>query len=376
MACFYNKNFVCTQKICLFFLVFLYSHSFALIVNGSARLASKRYNEVVYATSHNGQSFLPSMVQNQDRSITEQLEAGIRAFKIPVWYDVDDSGVPTPCACHGISKEIFRNMYLGKFIDKVPMIFRPFVKKIMQDLKPAEKLLADALEVAYGQSDYEHGIIPFKHCVFDPSKVALSELLLEIRAYVDRHPLEIITLILEDYTGNLPLIAGACMTSGIIRYVHVQEIQEPWPTLAQMIQAGKRVVIFIKSKDDAPYHLYPWLHYVWNYAFDTEWDFKSLTDMHSEKVPKRGLEAYNQRNAFPRNKLFIAYHFITPLSGGSKWWASRVNKKFVLKSRLDRLQKETGHIVNFVQVDFFEYPHNDIFVVVNELNGIQTKSKK
>lgn len=345
------------------------------ICNGSARLAHKKYNDVVYAASHNGQSYLPSPVQNQDRTVTQQLEAGIRAIKIPVWYDVDKNGQTIACACHGVSKEILQNIYLGKFTEKIPAIFRPFVKKMMGNLKPFDKLVSDALNVAYGQSDHDRGVIQFKHCIFDPAQKPLQELLAEIRAFVDRHPLEVITIILEDFMGNLPLIAGACITSGLVKYLHVQDKKQPWPTLEQMVITGKRAVIFVKSTEDQPYHVYPWLHYLWDFAFDTEWDFKSLSDMRCDTVPKRGKASFEARNESPRNKLFIVYHFITPLAGGSKRWASRVNKKFVLKNRLDRLARQTGHIPNFVQVDFFEYPYNDIFVVVNELNGIHPVGK-
>ena len=37
---------------------------------------------------------------------------------------------------------------------------------------------------------------------------------------------------------------------------------------------------------------------------------------------------------------------------------------------LHKLAQQTGHIPNFVQVDFFEYPNNDIFKVINSLNGV------
>ena len=93
--------------------------------NGSVLLAHKRYNEVAYPTTHNGQSFKKSLVNNQDKTITEQLEAGIRAIKIPLWYGSDEQGNKIVCACHGFSKSLLYGPYEQKLVEQVPFIWRP-----------------------------------------------------------------------------------------------------------------------------------------------------------------------------------------------------------------------------------------------------------
>ena len=137
--------------------------------NGSITLSTKRYNEVAYATTHNGQSFKKSLVHNQDKTIMQQLEAGIRAIKIPLWYGSDESGNKVISACHGISKSLLYCMYEQKIVKQVPCIWRTQAKKLLDVAAPAIAAMRDALRLAYGECDGQQGLIPFAHGMFDPA---------------------------------------------------------------------------------------------------------------------------------------------------------------------------------------------------------------
>jgi hypothetical protein len=52
--------------------------------NGFSELCNKKFNEVAFIQTHNSSSNKTSLVQNQDRSITQQLVDGVRAMKVPV----------------------------------------------------------------------------------------------------------------------------------------------------------------------------------------------------------------------------------------------------------------------------------------------------
>ena len=338
--------------------------------NGSVLLWSKRYNEVAYATTHNGQSFKKSLVHNQDKTITQQLEAGIRAIKMPLWYGCDEQGNRVVCACHGMSKSLLYTMNEQQIVERIPCIWRAQAKKILDDVSPAITATRNALRVAYGEDDGQQGLIPFPHGMFDPACQSFKKICAEVRAFLDTHPYEIITFVLEDFTDNIPLIASDIQESGLFKYVHTQHRDRPWPTLGKLVATGKRMIIFVRSNDTAHYSRYPWIAPLWDYAWDTRFNFSRLADFRHDQVPNRGKESFGQRHSGPQNKLFIVYHFITPFVGGSKKWAKRANRISVLKSRLNKLAQQTGHIPNFVQVDFFEYPNNDIFKVINSLNGI------
>lgn len=343
-----------------------YSHA---MLFSCQNYAQKRYNEVSFATAHNGQSFMPSAVRNQDCSITIQLKSGIRAIKIPVWYGIDAKGKRILYACHGVSKTLLHEAYLGEMLNKVPWALKPFAQKVFRSIEPINQMVIDALRVTYGSNDDEVGILPFNHAILDPSARPLSAVFAEVGAFLAKSPHEIVTIILEDFTNNRAAIAAAVHLGGTYSYVHTQSIDQPWPTIGQMIRDNKRLVILVRSeRDHSSKENYPWLHDLWSFAWDTRWDFKKITDFKHDTIPNRGGEAFETRNVGPSNKLFIVYHFITPLTGGSKHWANRANRAAILEPRLRSLWKQTGHIPNFIQVDFFEYPRNDIFTVVNRLN--------
>ena len=75
--------------------------------NGYPQLCSRRLDEVVFAGTHNSMSAADSpgwLIANQDRTIHQQLQDGIRLFKISTHYAVEDSagGVPTDIAASGL----------------------------------------------------------------------------------------------------------------------------------------------------------------------------------------------------------------------------------------------------------------------------------
>ncbi len=335
----------------------------------------KRYNEVCFATSHNGQSHKKSFVSNQDVPLKEQLEAGIRAVKIPVWYGIDRHGKRSAYACHGMSKTLLHRAFQDELICKIPRILRHRVAKLIENFDPLVEAIRKAIDLSYGHCDNEQGIIQFPHYLFDPASRPLQDVCDEIKSFLDVHLEAVVTLILEDFTDNLAIINEALELSGLRSYAHVQDKEKAWPTLSTMIITGKRLVTFVATQDERSYSLYPWLHPLWDYAWDTQFTFRNIRDFNNDRVPNRGKEAYETRNVDPRNKLFIVYHFITPCVGGSVSQARRANRARIIKRRLTRLEKMTGHIPNFVQVDFFEYPHNDTLNVIDSLNKAHAGSR-
>lgn len=338
--------------------------------NGFKELCNRRYNEVAYAATHNSQSDKEADVQNQDLPIKEQLDQGIRALKVHVWYDQDSKGKPIPFVCHGIDKKHLYEIPTEKIMEQTPFIYKPFARALLEKFEPVKGVIHKAFETAYG-FDNAGGLIPFNHCILDPARRPLSTMLSEIHSFLHTHPHEIVTLILEDHTGNIEKISQDFESTGLMSYVHEQDAANQWPHLKEMVGSNKRLVVFLQS--EKPHEMLPqWLHPIWDYAWDTKWDFKTVNDLKDEKydtIPHRGTEAYAAKDS-EGNKLFIVHHFITELVGGSKVGAKKVNKKTFLRTRLQRLAQTAHHIPNFVQVDFFEYPSNDIFDVINELNAV------
>lgn len=340
-------------------------------------LAHKRYNEVAFPASHNAQSHIGSSVANQDIPLPEQFALGIRAMKLHVWPGKDpETGKEIASVCHGTSKTIFEKDYLEMVLEKIPRIVRSFARDLITKVEPLNQLVRDAFRCAYGTKDDERGVIPFNHCIFDPAQRTLLDCLQDLATFLKNNTQAVFTLILEDHTDDLDALMKAVTDSGLKQYAHIQKKDAPWPTLGDMIASGHRLVVFLHGKETLPYNNYPHLHYIWDFCWDTGWEFESPDDLKNcckDTVPKRGEEAYARRNKGAKNTVFIVWHFVTEETGGSKSAAKKINKQAFLSTRLNRLWAQTGHIPNLVHVDFCEHPNNDLFSVVAELNATQPR---
>jgi hypothetical protein len=253
-------------------------------------LCDREFDAIAHPTTHNAMSNAEEgwLGPNQSYSITRQLEEGIRAQMLDTWYFGGD-----PVLCHG-----------G---DVVPCDFA--------GMKP----LADGLA--------------------------------EIKAFLDRHPNEVTSIIFESYISEIDT-QTAFFDSGLIQYVHVQSSAAPWPTLRQLIEADTRLIVFT---DDSSASL-PWHHYVWDHAWETHFSFQAPEDFSCSR--NRGSMS---------NSLFILNHFLTQVIG-SPALAGMVNHNPLLIDRAQQCQSESGRLPNFVTVDFYDI--GDLFPAVDELNGI------
>jgi hypothetical protein len=258
--------------------------------NGAPELCDRRFDEVAYATTHNAMSNAEEgwLGPNQRYSITSQLDDGIRAQMLDTWY-FDLQ----PVLCHG--GDVFPCNVTG--------------------MKP----LADGLA--------------------------------EIADFLDRRPNEVVSIIFESYITEADTEA-AFIAADLSRYVYVQPLGEPWPTLRELIESDTRLVVLT---DDGGASL-PWHHYVWDYAWETHFSFQSPDQLSCDR--NRGSAG---------NDLFILNHFLTNLIG-SVALAEQVNHNPLFADRAQQCAQEGGQIPNFVTVDFYDI--GDVFDVVDHLNGI------
>ncbi|MBI2061146.1 MAG: hypothetical protein HYT87_15510 [Nitrospirae bacterium] len=191
------------------------------------------------------------------------------------------------------------------------------------------------------------------HARCEFGRKSLAEGLAEIRAFMDRHPSEILSIIFESNVGAAE-IEASFVESGLLGYVHAQTPGAPWPTLEAMIRSGDRLVVFTDFDGGA----LPWYHDVWEYAWETHYHFESAGEF-TCKI-NRGR---------PENSLFIMNHFLTsPIAHPSL--AEQVNFNPLLIDRAKQCWGESGRRPNFVTVDF--YSIGDLFAVVDELNGLSS----
>jgi hypothetical protein len=173
--------------------------------NGARQLCDRAYDAVSYPTTHNAMSNAEEgwLGPNQDFGITRQLDDGVRALMLDLWYFGGDVVL-----CHG--GDVFPCDLTG--------------------MKP----LVDGLA--------------------------------EIKDFLDRRPDEVVSIIFESYVSEAD-VSAAFVASGLIDYVHAQPLGDPWPTLRQLIAANTRLVVFTDdSSASLPWHHYVW-HYAWETPF-------------------------------------------------------------------------------------------------------------
>lgn len=268
--------------------------------NGFAELCDRSYAQVRYATTHNAMSSAEDgwIGPNQTLDVPAQLEAGVRGLMLDT-YRAGSTNL------------------LGQV--QVP------------DADPDSPWLC--------------------HSVCALGKQPLVDGLVEIRQFLDANPGEVITLILESYLSHA-LTAQAFDDAALTPYAYTHP-GGAWPTLGEMIDSGKRLVVL---QDRSANPLYPWQMNVWSHAFETH--FSAATPADFSCAHNRGT---------PTNALFIFNHFLTEVFG-SPTLAEQVNFNPYLRSRIDECEAFQGAVANFVTIDFVSI--GDTLETVNDLNGV------
>lgn len=189
------------------------------------------------------------------------------------------------------------------------------------------------------------------HSVCALGKQPLAEGLGEIREFLDNNPGEVITLILESYLSHA-LEAEAFNAAGLTQYAYTHP-GGAWPTLGEMIDSGKRLVV-LKNRSANP--LYPWQMNVWSHAFDNPFSAAAPTDL-----------SCSGNRGSAGNTLFIMNHFLTQVFGSAEL-AEQVNFNPLLRNQIELCESFHGTTANFITVDFVSI--GDAIQNVNTLNGM------
>ncbi len=258
--------------------------------NGSSLLCDRAFDAVSYPTSHNAFTNAEEGwgLPNQNLGMKNQLEAGVRSLMLDTYLF---SGVPH--LCHG---------------------------------------LCDVNELAKWREPLVDGLV-------------------RIREFLDDNPGEVVSIIFESYLSEA-LTASSFTAAGLDGYLHEQGVGDPWPTLADLIASGKRLVVFT---DDGSASL-PWHLYVWDFAWETHFSFETVEDFSC--TINRGSMS---------NSLFILNHFLTTPIGGNLNLSRQANADSLFTARAGQCQDESGRLPNFVTVDFVDV--GALFKVVDGLNA-------
>ncbi len=305
--------------------------------NGSPSLCGKPVGQVVFAGAHNAMSSqdIPQwLFPHHEAGIPRQLQDGIRALLFDVHY-----GFP------------------GGARVKTDLEKEPLTEKVRQavgseGLKAAMRIRDRLVGVDEGKRK-----VYLCHGLCELGAYELRPVLAGIREFLVAHPDEVLLLIVEDYVSPQDL-AAEFEASGLARLVYRSAPQAGWPTLRELIAADTRVIVFTESGRPGV----PWLRPAFESFKETPYSFHSPAEFTC--APNRGGDA---------GALFLMNHWIETTPAPKPSNAAAVNAYDVLMKRASQCRDERKQIPNIVAVDF--YRTGDLLHVVNELNGIPSRTK-
>lgn len=272
--------------------------------NGREELCELRYDEVAQLASHNAMATSQDrfIAPLQDPSISGQLNEGVRALL------VDTHRWETP-------PQITERLAESDF---TPTMQRQ-IRSVLNTVDPPRTGTWLCHAVCRG------GALP------------LVPELEKIGDWLEQNPSDVVTLVVQDGISGADT-RTAMRRAGLadLLFTPDDDPEAPWPTLGEMIDEDRRLVVFAE-KEDGPA---PWYRNFYRYGMETPFAFRTPADMTC--APNRGGED---------KRLFLMNHFITN-SGGSRLDAGRINARDFVLDRARACERTRGRPVNLVAVDY------------------------
>ena len=310
--------------------------------NGSEALCDKPFDRVVLPATHNSMSVpLPGWFSSeQERPIAGQLEDGIRGLLLDTHYGdkLRNGNVRT---------------YFGSREKLVGAVKQ-------DDLSPQSVAAALRLRDRLGfRGEGERGMY-LCHTFCELGATPLEPVLRDIHQFLATHPSEVVVIVNQDYVTPDDFV-GAVDDAGLTPYAFTPPSGSRWPTLREMVDSGKRLVMLAENEAGAA----PWYQLVYaRLVEETPFNFPRASPLTAESkvaascVPNRGPE---------RAPLFLINHWVStdPLPRPSD--AAKVNAYEPLLRRARECARIRNHVVNLLAVNF--YKQGDVFRVVDTLNA-------
>ena len=305
--------------------------------NGHVLLCERSLDNITTAATHNSMSSAEGgfTLSNHSRGIIPQLEAGYRGLMIDLHY--------------GIASERSRLV-----VTDIAPPTEEERQAMIEQLGAAAVSSAEELRrrnlAADGVKD-----IYMCHVMCELGAVLFSGELELIRDWLEHNPREVLLIIIEDHVAPQG-IEAAFESAGLVQYTHTQALGEQWPTLLEMIDSGRRLVV-MAEKDTGGV---PWYHDAFTFVQETPYSFQKVEDF--DCAPNRG-------NA--DSPLFMVNHWVTPALAGA---GAIANSAAILEERIADCREERGLVPNILGVDF--YAEGDAPAVAAKLNGILEENSK
>ncbi len=308
--------------------------------NGSASRCDLRLNQVLFPGTHNSMSsaLYPGwLFGEQLNTISEQLDAGVRALLVDTHY-----GVPSSSRLPGSDTPIV-------LTDRVAgaQVAPPGDEIDPEVAARAAELAARAPRAADAQRD-----IYLCHNYCELGAVRFSSVLADVRSFLETRPDEVVILDIQDATSPADT-AAAIEKAGLADRAAVLPKGEALPTLRELIDARTNLLVFAEvGGSGGP----PWYQQMYEWFQETPYNYPSADAFDCQ--PHRGTAAA---------PMFLVNHWVSEKGLASPSAASRANRRDVLTDRLERCLRERGLMPNIVAVDFAG--RGDLVSTAEEING-------
>jgi hypothetical protein len=277
----------------------------------------------------------------QERPIAAQLRDGIRALMIDTHYAdrLPNGRVRT---YFGSREELRR---------------RAMADGVSDDSVDAALRIRDRLGF---EGEGERGMY-LCHSFCELGATPLASVLADLRAFLVANPGAVVVVINQDYVTPEDFV-GAVRDAELEELAYAGPTSGRWPTLREMADSGKRLVLLAENKAGGA----PWYRPAYeSITEETPYEFKKVAQL----TDPDSLDASCAPNRGPEGApFFLLNHWITtdplPLPSNS----AKVNAYEPLLARARDCQRVRGPLPNLIAVNF--YLEGDVFRVVDTLNGI------
>ncbi len=197
----------------------------------------------------------------------------------------------------------------------------------------------------------EEGELIVYHGYRDLGWQPLDDILSEFSDWLAEHPEEVVTL---DFQQGAPVdtTADALEAHPLSDFAHTQDLDAPWPTLAEMIDGGGRLVLMTSGVTGSP----AWLHDKGLLAFGDRTQAETTDDLGCEiDEPPSGHALLQLNNVLT-----------DPIA--SPDLADQANANPFMIERIERCIEEWGRLPSQISVDY--YSRGDSLNNVDQLNGV------
>jgi hypothetical protein len=309
--------------------------------NGYRALCARRLNDVAFPATHNSMASvtIPTwLFGQQDGTIADQLEHGIRGLLIDTYY-AEPAGNHVRTDLRSLPKRAAAEREIGSEAVSA----------------------AESIRNRLGGGPTGSRAIYLCHTFCELGAVTLTSALEDLRSFLISNPGDVVVVVNQDEGVSPQDIEGAVRRAGLLDLVYRGALG-PFPTLRQMVDSDQRLVVIAENDAGA----IPWYHPAYDEAVqETPFRFTAAAELTDAK---RLPETCRPERGPASAPLFLLNHWVDTSPVPRASIAGEVNARDVLLRRARLCQRIRHRLPNLIAVDF--YRRGDVVGAARVLNGL------